>query len=50
MSNAVKAVLALCLVASVAACSRAPVEATGAVAAVPQAPLSIEPVYTGKYK
>lgn len=51
MSKSVKAVVAVCVLAAVAACSRAPVEtAAPAALAVPTAPLTIEPVYTGKFK
>lgn len=52
MSKSVKAVVAVCVLAAVTACSRAPVEPAPAAAtlAVPTAPLTIEPVYTGKFK
>ena len=47
MSNTVKALLALGLVAIMAACSQ-PAEEEYVV--VEPEPISVEPVYTGKYK
>lgn len=51
MSKSILTIAAVALVTVVAACARAPVEtASGAVVTAPAVPLSIEPVYTGKYK
>jgi hypothetical protein len=49
MSNSVKGVLALCLVAFVAACGGQRVQQEEFVVVEPE-PISIEPTYTGKYK
>ncbi|MDP7149586.1 MAG: hypothetical protein QGI08_02845 [Paracoccaceae bacterium] len=51
MPRTVKAVMAVFALAALAACARAPVETPSPAAlAIPTAPLSIEPVDTGKYK
>jgi len=47
MSNSIKALLALGLVATVAACAPAPQEE---VVIIEPAPISTEPTHTGKYK
>ena len=47
MSRIIRGGIALCLVAFVAACNRAPVEPYVAPVAVPA--VTVEPVFTGKY-
>lgn len=47
MSNSIKGVLALGLIALVAACGQPPEEE---FVVVDPEPISVEPVYTGKYK
>jgi hypothetical protein len=47
MSKSIKVMFAVGLVATVAACAQAPVEE---YVVVEPAPISAEPVYTGKYK
>jgi hypothetical protein len=49
MSNSVKGVLALCLVAFVAACGGGRQAQEEFVVVQPE-PISMEPTYTGKYK
>ena len=47
MSKSIKSILAISLVAFVAACAQ---KAQEEYVVVDQQPLSVEPVYTGKYK